>query len=144
MSDTQRCEPPEDLRGVDGWHSIALPHAEVKRLGIDYAVARWAATTKIWECMPHTELFYTTSIEAFAFGYRYLAPVTPPADVAALRAERDDWKRLCFIAEPEMAAMRADVAALVEALEKIRAAGCGFSAAIAHEALARVRRPDST
>lgn len=131
MSDTQRCEPPEDLRGVDGWHSIALPHAEVKRLGIDYAVARWAATTKIWECMPHTELFYTTSIEAFAFGYRYLAPVTPPADVAAL-VEALEGLMHWHPATDVIRRVGLNPAPAEAAYEAARAA------------LARVRRPDST
>ena len=43
-------------------------------------------------------------------GHLARAPVTPPAVVAALEAERDDWERLCTIAEPEVAALRQEVA----------------------------------
>jgi hypothetical protein len=53
------------------------------------------------------------------WGWRYLSPVATPTEVEALRRERDDWKRLCTIAEPEVAALRAENARLRDALDEL-------------------------
>ena len=52
---------------------------------------------------------YYTAEQMRARGWVYSAPCVEPATVAALEAERDDWKRLCTIAEPEVAALRQEV-----------------------------------
>jgi hypothetical protein len=96
MSDT-RCEPPEELRGVDGWHWVR------NRFGY-VAVRRWlCGPYPAWRSggMP------STPDGAFTAGYRYLAPVATPAEVEALRRERDEAR----------AALKpfADVASLAEA-----------------------------
>jgi len=86
---TDRCEPPEHLRGVDGWHWV--------RCGYDGRsfIARWSAA-------PHSGLEplwarygeSATPVWAAAhWDWRYLAPVATPEEVEALRAERDEaWK----------------------------------------------------
>lgn len=77
MSDTQRCEPPEHLRGVDGWHWVQWPEGPPQLL-------RWRYVPKMeahgWTLNTHS----TTADGATSAGWRYLAPVTPPSTVAAL------------------------------------------------------------
>lgn len=79
-----RCEPPPELRGKDGWHWLVLmvndgpsrPFAQrwhPDRAGSD---SEWGAS-------------YLSPSAAYLRGYRYLSPVHTPAEVAALRAERD-------------------------------------------------------
>ena len=79
-----RCEPPPELRGKDGWHWLVLmvndgpsrPFAQrwhPDRAGSD---SEWGAS-------------YLSPSAAYLRGYRYLSPVLTPAEVAALRAERD-------------------------------------------------------
>jgi hypothetical protein len=70
MSD--RCEPPEHLRGVDGWHYVAM-----------YGFERplwWSATEP-----DHTPAWINPGgvgrvelDKAARWGWRYLAPVAPP------------------------------------------------------------------
>jgi hypothetical protein len=63
---TDRCEPPEHLRGVDGWHWVA-------RTKTHHAIIRW-----------HRGAWVAASEEligparAAQSGWRYLAPVAPP------------------------------------------------------------------
>lgn len=74
---TDRCEPPEHLRGVDGWHWLERLSDGVK------SVAEWGKDD--WWSFPH---FDGLSPEYVArLGWRYLAPVTPPSTVAALEAK---------------------------------------------------------
>jgi hypothetical protein len=68
----QRCEPPEHLRGVDGWHWVC------KRQGENEPV--WWLHNGLWSFSG----WAMKADEAAKNGYRYLAPVTPAADVAAL------------------------------------------------------------
>ena len=71
---TDRCEPPPELRGVDGWHWLDL--AGFTRP----APYHWIAGHQGWE-----ELGLKRPADyIYCDGYRYLAPVTPPATVAAL------------------------------------------------------------
>jgi hypothetical protein len=76
---TARCEPPEELRGVDGYDLLADNRGEEeirKRRRSDHAGMYGWNTGTGW-------ISYDT---ATAIGWRYLAPVTPPAEVAALRS----------------------------------------------------------
>jgi len=68
-----RCEPPEELRGVDGWHWLT-----------EHNPVLWIADWQDWEW---GEDDWVTPEAAYRYGYRYLAPVATPAEVAALRAE---------------------------------------------------------
>jgi hypothetical protein len=71
-----RCEPREELRDVDGWHWLEIE-------GWAPACYRWSGSMDRWAdvAMSHD------GAEAYALGYRYLAPVATPAEVAALRSE---------------------------------------------------------
>ena len=154
MADTEaRCEPPPELRERDGWHWVETP-AKTRH------IARWFSAHKpdiepLWvsEHLAHA----TTGWAAKEWGWRYIAPVATPAEVDALRAEADEWKRLCTIAEPGVAALRAElqrceaacfdvqrdnialrarVAELEAALKDITSlGGCGFSVTTARAAL---------
>lgn len=79
MSD--RCEPPEHLRGVDGWHWVQPP------VGNPH-LARWHAAERLdveplWTSTHHV-YSGTPRYAVREWGWRYVAPVTPPATVAAL------------------------------------------------------------
>lgn len=78
MSD--RCEPPEELRGVDGWHWVQGQYSTGPML--------WIAHPKcgFWQGAGD-DGFQLAAEHAHADGLRYVAPATPPAEVAALRAE---------------------------------------------------------
>ena len=98
-----RCEPPEELRAVDGWHWLYHPRWE--EWPARYSAPCHAGIWPIWQC-PDSNW---TTPAAHREGWRYVAPLTSPAAVAALEADRDDWKRLCFVAEPEVAAMQLEI-----------------------------------
>lgn len=68
-----RCEPREELRDVDGWHWLT-----------EHNPVLWIADRQEWEW---GEDDWVTPEAAYRYGYRYLAPVATPAEVAALRAE---------------------------------------------------------
>lgn len=79
-----RCEPPPELRGVDGWHWVAM-----------YSYERplwWSGDhdTPAWIVPGGGRVSPET---ASRHGYRYIAPAATPAEVEALRAERHDWER---------------------------------------------------
>jgi len=133
---TDRCEPPEELRGVDGWHWVKCCD-DGKQF-----IARWSAA-------PHSGLeplwarYGESATPAWAaahWGWRYIAPVTPPAEAEALRAEKDrvvaearecaailtaharDLETISGVARrtgEEIATLRATVAGLVATLEQI-------------------------
>jgi hypothetical protein len=69
MSDAQRCEPPEHLRGVDGWHWVEYESGfrTLKRWWLERTEWRWAQT----------------SPEDMSY-FRYLSPAAPPDLVRAL------------------------------------------------------------
>lgn len=73
MSD--RCEPPEELRGVDGWHWV---QADADRLH----PAKWSVHDEWWDLIHISG----SAWEIGQLGYRYVAPVATPAEVKALRA----------------------------------------------------------
>lgn len=85
MTDTAKCEPPEELRGVVGWHWVQLPFVAVP-------------TPIAWMCNPDNQEreWRMPSSPAFVSGesktartWRYISPALTPAEAAALRAERD-------------------------------------------------------
>lgn len=71
-----RCEPPEELRGVDGWHWLEL-HGMTEP-----APYRWQHEG-IW-CGLERHGSAVRPAWAGKIGYRYLAPVATPATVRAL------------------------------------------------------------
>ena len=80
MTDETRCEPPPELRGVDGWHWVQSTFG-------DPVIRRWlAGPHSAWR---HLSMPSTPEL-AYQAGYRYLAPVTPPATVAALVEALED------------------------------------------------------
>jgi hypothetical protein len=100
---SEKCEPPEELRGMDGWHWCALfGHTEP-------APERWIAERQMWWDLGAT---YAAPSIAAAAGYRYLCPVLTPAEADALRAERDDWQQAAQVEADRVNAIRARVAVL--------------------------------
>lgn len=86
----ERCEPPPELRGVDGWHHVNVA-------GIDRPVW-WTASAIIPPNADYMEFApawiapgggRVGPLVAYHRKWRYIAPVVTPADVDALRAERD-------------------------------------------------------
>ena len=72
---TDRCEPPEHLRGVDGWHWVQAP------VGNPH-LARWHAAERgdvepLWTSTHHVYA-ETPRYVVRDWGWRYLAPVAPP------------------------------------------------------------------
>lgn len=82
---TDRCEPPLEWRGTDGWHWLQIDD--------------WPATVNRWVWDAHENLgFWHPLISA---GTRYLSPVLTPAEAAALRAENARLREaLRWIAQP--------------------------------------------
>lgn len=84
---TERCEPGPEWRGVDGWHWVQAPVG-------DPHLARWHAAERddvepLWTSTHHV-YSGTPRYAVREWGWRYLAPVTPPATVAAL-VEALEW-----------------------------------------------------
>ena len=80
MTET-RCEPPEELRGVDGWHWVEwTPTGETEPYN---PVAIWWDAEVLGWCPDLPKCADTRELAE----YRYLSPVLTPAEVAALRAE---------------------------------------------------------
>lgn len=108
MSD--RCEPPERLRGVDGWHWVQCPE------GTEQA-CRWRGKSERWP--PYWSGFDgppNDAREAYELGWRYLAPVAPPALVRALVEALEQAEACMSIVEP-----RSDKAEYLRILGVIRA-----------------------
>ena len=92
-----RCEPPLELRGKDGWHWVQWTQTP----GYEVECQQWFAE----------DGGFWGSDDIHMEGWRYLSPVLTPAEVAALRAERDAaWNEV----EREREKYKADMAALVE------------------------------
>lgn len=68
-----RCEPLEELRGVDGWHWLT-----------EHNPVLWIADRQEWQW---GEDDWVTPEAAYRYDYRYLAPVATPAEVERLRTE---------------------------------------------------------
>lgn len=73
--ETPRCEPPPELRGHDWFHWL---EADAPTIGRWYAATDFSG--EAWRINSHQR----SAQGAHRAGYRYLAPVTPPAVVAAL------------------------------------------------------------
>lgn len=79
-TDTQRCEPPGRLRCVDGWYWLNLTNNPDE-------IWRWDEQCRAWG---NANSVRASSIQMASYGYRYVAPATPPATVAAL-VEALEW-----------------------------------------------------
>lgn len=69
MTDEKRCEPPPEMRDVDGWHWL---HKDCPVF--------WIADQGEWD-WGNDEFLAPEHVPA---GYQYIGPVTPPATIAAL------------------------------------------------------------
>ena len=81
MTDEKRCEPPGHLRDSDGEHFVC------GRNGLPFVALWHAAPHAGIEPLWHNAARTSTGTPAWAakeWGWRYLAPVTPPATVEAL------------------------------------------------------------
>ena len=106
-ADTPRCEPPPELRGVDGF--FWLRHEDSRS---DY-IGHWRAFAGgYWS---HGAGTWDPAIN----GWRYLAPAATPAEVDALRAEVMRASTECADAMAQVVALRAHVARMEEALEDL-------------------------
>ena len=74
---TDRCEPPEGAE-FGSEHFIELDGKEV--------IAGWSPVDRLWT-PARASSFHCDSPYAHLHGLRYLAPVTPPAEVERLRAD---------------------------------------------------------
>lgn len=108
MTDEKRCEPPPELRDRDGWHWVETLDGQYR------FCHRW------WKA--RGEWCWATLDARSARALRYLAPVTPPATVAALvealeglmrwHPAKDTISRMGLKPEPAEAAYEAARAAL--------------------------------
>ena len=73
MTET-RCEPPEHMRDRDGWHWLNLTNNPDEIWRWDEQCRAWGNATSV----------RASSIQMASYGYRYLAPATPPDVVARL------------------------------------------------------------
>jgi enamine deaminase RidA (YjgF/YER057c/UK114 family) len=107
VSDTPKCEPPEELRGVDGWHWVRWFEYPPG----DEFTAQWDGDAAEW-CETHLN-------GDSGRRYLYVSPALTPAEADALRAERDDWQQAAQVEAAQVNALRARVAVLEEALQSI-------------------------
>lgn len=119
MSD--KCEPPEELRGVDGWHWVRWHQYPPG----DEFITEWDSDAGEW-CATHLN-------GDSGRRYLYICPALTPAEADALRAERDAERRGQVAANQNMSdqiaerwkaerdaeALRARVAVLEEALTNL-------------------------
>ena len=108
-----RCEPPPELRGVDGWHAFKMSTGDATGIDCWYWVTREHYPDIPNECSgswtkeplrENAEFVWDFSDYGVTV-HEYLCPVATPAEVEALRAERDT--------------LRARVARLEQALDQI-------------------------
>lgn len=76
MTPAQRCEPPEHLRRVDGWHWLA-PKDDLRG---EWSPWLWQTDVARWRHGSHED----SPAMMNALGYLYLTPVASPSDVARL------------------------------------------------------------
>lgn len=105
---TDRCEPPEELRGVDGDHWL-------QRGGDKPEILRWQHEG-LWLNVPPAYAASRPEHAAY-LGYRYLCPVLTPAEADALRQEvataKENAAMYFRVGSEEMAAMTAERDALL-------------------------------
>lgn len=109
---SDRCEPPAHLRGVDGEHHIYY-HPVGTIVRGNPVVARWGARYQGWWA-DHLELRGYDAAMVASMGWRYLAPVVPPAEVDALRAEVSEWCQKVQLFEDRIHKLSAELAAARE------------------------------
>lgn len=132
-----RCEPPPELRGKDGWHWVTLEGSKRQFTAFWRSQYWWDGLNK------------TRADSAYARSWRYLSPALTPAEVAALRAERDAaveardiYTAAVKLADNEITTLRGEVENLRAALKpfadaapKFRDCGDAIEVAdIAHDA----------
>jgi len=89
-----RCEPPEELRGVDGWHWVQI--------------ADWPATVNRWVWDAHEGIgFWHPHISERT---RYVSPVATPDELTRLRAELAAAREALRAAGAAMEALHPDAA----------------------------------
>lgn len=86
MTNTPRCEPPPELRGRDGWHWVQFGKCSPRFA--EWQAAPYSGRQPLWKDYERQQSC-TPEWAAKEWGWRYLSPVATPAEVAALRAERD-------------------------------------------------------
>lgn len=107
MSETHRCEPPKPW--VNGWHCL-------EQDGRQYYAYWWNTLEREWA--------WVGTKPSHARGYRYVAPVTPPAVVAALVAALEGLVMACELpgdhceVEQALPTARAALAAYRESVVK--------------------------
>ena len=79
---SERCEPPPELRDRDGWHWVQGAYSVGPMLWINFSVGFWQTDGELDQLSPE---------RAHHMGLVYLAPVTPPATVAALVEALEGW-----------------------------------------------------
>jgi hypothetical protein len=67
MTDTTRCDPPEHLRGVDGWHWLSRQNNPDECWEWRVAIFGWGRGGQS-----------SSPLQMASYGVRYLAPVAPP------------------------------------------------------------------
>lgn len=83
-----RCEPPVELRDVDGLHVI-LP------IGEDAIFAEWRADQQVWRVIGGDWKWEPADLGVAR--YRYIAPIPSPAAVAALVKAARELDRLSLV-----------------------------------------------
>lgn len=119
MSD--RCEPPPELRGVDGWHWV-------QRTSDPPVVLWWVPGIQgfdgRWLTYGGNQLLPFSMAED---GWRYVAPVATPDEVEALRAERDAARTAAAVARGHVAANDVVIATLRARVSKMEGALRGIA-----------------
>ncbi len=111
---TDRCEPPIELRGVDGRHWVRQDDGPPFLAAWEHP-GWWPESGGAWRSNRHVKV----PTAAYKQGWRYDSPVATPVEVAALRAERDRLEASWFDAIAERATAEARVAELEAALQTI-------------------------
>jgi len=115
---THRCEPPPELRDVNGRHWVrwaSLPP------GKEY-IAFWSADEQVWD--GDTPWLNRDSGRQCL----YIAPVASPEEVEALRAQLARCETACFDVQRDNITMRAENALLRNALSALASQSLGMIA----------------
>lgn len=81
MTNPWNGRPPGDAAEQRGWHWLCSRHNEKAVIAV-----QWVPSSDAWEAGGGS---LWTARMLGGSGWRYLGPCLPPADIAALRAERD-------------------------------------------------------
>jgi hypothetical protein len=117
-----RCEPPKELRGVLGHHYVTNGNPACSGWVVEWFPAENESLRPIWADGLCGGLQSATPEELYHRGYRYLAPVTPPAEVSALREQAaENYNRMMVEVDRHLAAVVREAALRVE-VERLREA----------------------